>query len=197
MAFHDSENNEIVIRHFSLKLLNAVPKIPEAEIPDSIARDDEVTAAIAAALAGRDEFVDMHNGLRAATESDYGKVGIGPDGRLYRVKRTANPGHDAAGTFNAYTHAQYRGVAHNRPSNPQAGEIYYNIRIHQWYLFFINQVVSTIDARPITAIQALGANTVWLGEVDDVYQARHAIHDFDNTKAYYAVYGEVLYVLDN
>ena len=51
VAFHDSENNEIVIRHFSLKLVDAVPKIPEAEIPDSIARDDEVTAAIAAALA--------------------------------------------------------------------------------------------------------------------------------------------------
>ena len=36
-----------------------------------------------------------------------------------------------------------------------------------------------------------------IGEVDDVYQARHAIQDFDNTKAYYAVYGEVLYVLNN
>ena len=44
-------------------------------------------------------FVDMHDGLRDATEDDYGKVGIGPDGRLYRVKRTANPGHDAAGDF--------------------------------------------------------------------------------------------------
>ena len=142
-------------------------------------------------------FVDMHDGLRDATADDYGKVGIGPDGKLYRVKRTAAPGHDAAGTFNAYTHAQYRGVAHNRPSNPQSGEIYYNIRIHQWYLFFVNQVVSTIDAQPITAIQALGANTIWLGEVDNVYQARHAIQDFDNTKAYYAVYGETLYVLDN
>ena len=51
VAFHDSEGNEIVIRHFSLKLVDTVPKIPEAEIPDSIARDDEVTAAIAAALA--------------------------------------------------------------------------------------------------------------------------------------------------
>ncbi len=142
-------------------------------------------------------FVDMHDGLRDATADDYGKVGIGPDGKLYRVKRTANPGHDAAGTFNAYTHAQYRGVAHNRPSNPQVGETYYNIRIHQWYVFFLNQVVATIDAQPITAIQALGANTVWLGEVDDVYQARHAIQNFDNTKAYYAVYGETLYVLDN
>ena len=142
-------------------------------------------------------FVDMHDGLRDATAADYGKVGIGPDGKLYRVKRNAAPGHDAAGTFNAYAHAQYRGVAHNRPSNPQAGETYYNIRVHQWYLFFRNQVVSTIDAQPITAIQALGANTVWLGEVDDVYQARHAIQDFDNTKAYYAVYGEVLYVLNN
>ena len=142
-------------------------------------------------------FVDMHDGLRDATADDYGKVGIGPDGKLYRVKRTANPGHDAAGTFSAYTHAQYRGVAHNRPSNPQAGETYYNIRIHQWYLFFRNQVVATIDAQPITAIQALGANTFWIGEVDDVYQARHAIQDFDNTKAYYAVYGETLYVLDN
>ena len=144
-----------------------------------------------------DIFVDMHDGLRDATVEDYGKVGIGPDGKLYRVKRTATPGHDAAGTFNAYTHAQYRGVAHNRPSNPQVDEIYYNSRVHQWYLFFLNQVVSTIDAQPITAIQALGANTVWLGEVDDVYQARHAIHDFDNTKAYYAVYGETLYVLNN
>ena len=51
VAFHDSDGNEIVIRHFSLKLLDAVPKIPEAEIPDSIARDDEVSEAIAAALA--------------------------------------------------------------------------------------------------------------------------------------------------
>lgn len=144
-----------------------------------------------------DVFADMHDGLRDATESDYGKVGIGPDGKLYRVKRTADPGHDAAGTFNAYTHAQYRGVAHNRPSNPKSGEIYYNIRVHQWYAFFVNQVVSTIDAQPITPIQALGANTVWLGEVDDVYQARHAIQDFDNTKAYYAVWNETLYVLNN
>ena len=62
---------------------------------------------------------------------------------------------------------------------------------------FVNQVVGTIDAQPITPVQALGANTVWLGEVDDVYQARHAIQDFDNTKAYYAVYGETLYVLNN
>ena len=100
-------------------------------------------------------FVDMHDGLRDATADDYGKVGIGPDGKLYRVKRTAAPGHDAAGTFNAYTHAQYRGVAHNRPSNPQSGEIYYNIRIHQWYLFFVNQVVSTIDAQPITPISSV------------------------------------------
>lgn len=46
VAFHDSEGNEIVIRHFTLKLLAAVPKIPEDEIPDSIARDDEVTEAI-------------------------------------------------------------------------------------------------------------------------------------------------------
>ena len=53
VAFHDTDGNEIVIRHFSLKLLDAVPKIPEAEIPDSIARDDEVSAAIAAALAAR------------------------------------------------------------------------------------------------------------------------------------------------
>ena len=142
-------------------------------------------------------FVDMHDGLRDATADDYGKVGIGPDGKLYRVKRTANPGHDAAGVFRAYTHRLYRGVAHNRPSNPQSGETYYNIRIHQWYVFFVNQVVGTIDAQPITAIQALGANTEWIGEVDDVYQARHAIQDFDNTKAYYAVYGETLYVLDN
>ena len=142
-------------------------------------------------------FIDMHDGLRDATADDYGKVGIGPDGKLYRVKRTANPGHDAAGTFNAYTHRLFRGVAHNRPSNPQVDETYYNIRIHQWYVFFRNLVVATIDAQPITAIQALGANTVWIGEVDDVYQARHAIQNFDNTKAYYAVYGETLYVLDN
>ena len=142
-------------------------------------------------------FVDMHDGLRDATADDYGKVGIGPDGKLYRVKRIANPGHDAAGAFNAYTHRLFRGVAHNRPSNPQVDETYYNIRIHQWYVFFRNLVVATIDAQPITAIQALGANTVWIGEVDDVYQARHAIQNFDNTKAYYAVYGETLYVLDN
>ena len=148
-------------------------------------------------LADSGLFVDMHDGLRDATEDDYGKVGIGPDGKLYRVKRTASPGHDAAGTFTAYTHAQYRGVAHNRPSNPQENEIYYNIRVHQWYLFFRNRVVATIDAQPITPVQALGANTIWLGEVDDVYQARHAIQDFDNTKAYYAVWGETLYVLDN
>ena len=51
VAFHDSEGNEIVIRHFSLKLVDTVPKIPEDQIPDSIARDDEVTEAIAAALA--------------------------------------------------------------------------------------------------------------------------------------------------
>ena len=146
---------------------------------------------------GSSIFVDMHDGLRNATAEDYGKVGIGPDGKLYRVKRTAAPGHDAAGSFNAYSHAQYRGVAHNRPSNPQVNEIYYNIRVHQWYLFFLNQVVATIDAQPITAIQALGANTVWLGEVDNIYQARHAIQNFDNTKAYYAVWNETLYVLDN
>ena len=144
-----------------------------------------------------DVFVDMHDGLRDATADDYGKVGIGPDGKLYRVKRTATPGHDAGGAFNAYMHRLFRGVAHNRPSNPQAGEIYYNSRIHQWYLFFLNRVVAIIDAQPITAIQALGANTVWIGEVDDIYQARHAIHDFDNTKAYYAVWNETLYVLDN
>ena len=144
-----------------------------------------------------DEIVDMHEGLRQATAADYGKLGIGPDGILYRVKRTANPGHDADGTFNEYMHAQFRGVAHGRPSNPQAGETYYNIRIHQWYLFFENRVVVSIDAQPITPIQALGANTVWLGEVDDVYQARHAIQNFDNTKRYFAVYNETLYELDN
>lgn len=143
------------------------------------------------------EIIDMLDGLRDATVADYGKLGIGPDGILYRVKRTANPGHDASGMFNEYMHAQYRGVAHGRPSNPQAGEIYYNIRIHQWYLFFENRVVVSIDAQPITPIQALGANTEWIGEVDDNYQAIHAIQNFDNTKVYYAVYGETLYVLDN
>ena len=146
---------------------------------------------------GQNEIVDMHDGLRDATIDDYGKIGLGPDGRLYRVKRKTNPGHDAAGTFNVYTHAQFRGVEHNRPSNPQVGETYYNIRIHQWYLFFENRVVVQIDAQPITAVQALGANTVWLGEVDDNYQAIHAIENFDNTKAYYAIYNETLYVLDN
>ena len=144
-----------------------------------------------------DEIVDMHDGLRQATVDDYGKLGLGPEGKLYRVKRTANPGHDAEGMFGEYMHAQFRGVAHNRPSNPQVGQIYYNNRVHQWYLFFRNQVVAIIDAQPISPIQALGANTVWIGEVDDVYQARHAIENFDNTKAYYAVYGETLYVLDN
>lgn len=143
------------------------------------------------------EIIDMLNGLRDATVDDFGKLGIGPDGILYRVKRKANPGHDAEGMFNAYMHAQYRGVAHGRPSNPQAGEIYYNIRIHQWYLFFENRVVVQIDAQPITPVQALGANTEWIGEVDDNYQAVHAIQNFDNTKAYYAIYGETLYVLDN
>lgn len=143
------------------------------------------------------EFVDMHDGLRPATAADYGKLGLGPDGILYRVRRTTNPGHDAAGNFNAYTHPNYRGVAHNRPPNPEAGQTYYNIRVHQWYLFFVNQVVATIDAQSISPTQALGANAVWLGEVSDEYQARHAVENFDNSHAYYAVYGETLYVLDN
>ena len=144
-----------------------------------------------------DEIVNMRDGLRDATADDYLKLGLGPDGKLYRVKRTANPGHDARGMLNEYTNPNFRGVSHGRPDNPQVGQTYYNIRISQWYLFFRNQVVAIIDAQPITPIQALGANTEWIGEVDDQYQAIHAIEDFDNTKAYYAVYGETLYVLDN
>lgn len=144
-----------------------------------------------------DEIVDMHDGLRQATAADYGKLGLGPDGILYRVNRTANPGHDASGTFNEYTHASFRDVSRDSPNLPLDNQIYYNSRRHQFYIFIRQPVTNILVAQPITPIQALGPNTEWIGEVDDQYQAVHAIEDFDNTKAYYAVYSETLYVLDN
>ena len=144
-----------------------------------------------------DEIVDMHDGLRQATAADYGKLGLGPDGILYRVNRTANPGHDASGMFNEYTHASFRDVSADSPNLPLDNQIYYNSRRHQFYIFIRQPVTNILVAQPITPVQALGANTEWIGEVDDQYQAVHAIEDFDNTKAYYAVYNDTLYVLDN
>ena len=146
---------------------------------------------------GQSLIVDLHSGLRAATVADFGKIGIGPEGSLYRVKRTANPGHDATGTFNAYTHTDFRGVLRDSPNLPQDDQIYYNTRRHQFYIYVRQAVTNILIAQPISPVQALGANTIWLGEVDDQYQAVHAVENYDSNNAYYAIYSDTLHVLDN
>ena len=152
---------------------------------------------------GTNQIENFRAGVpREAREEDLNKIGIGPDRTLYDVKITANPGHDAVGTFNEYTHANFRGVLRDAPNLPQDNQIYYNTRRHTFYLYERHTAGPTqglVIDREITVIQALGANAIWIGEVANEYQARHSplLRNFDNNNAYYAIYGGTLYVLDN
>ena len=84
VAFHDTDGHDIVIRHFALQLLAAVPKIPDDEIPNDIARDNEVTQAIATALAAHPGAFSDSIDLGTYENANGGAI----DGHYVRISST-------------------------------------------------------------------------------------------------------------
>ena len=142
-------------------------------------------------------FIYAENGLPNPDASHKGSIYYDDTGKLWIIHESHNAATAAAGTWSEYTASNFEGITTYLPAQGNIGDFIYDRAAHSFYQAHAgSSVLGDVHWRSVSPQTALGANAVWLGERDSEAQALHAITDYDNTKTYYAFFGDHVQVLD-
>ena len=122
---------------------------------------------------------------------------FGTEGRIYVIEVIHQAGSDATGTWvETPVSGNFLGARGTAPSNPSAGQYYYDTSESHWILY-VNLPIDGLTGVKDSLTDILGANAIWVGEHANQYQALHAIKNHNNNNTYYAEFGGRVYTLNN
>ena len=137
-------------------------------------------------------------GLPTATAENLNDIALEVNDNLSIVEKIPDPSTDGAGTWVEYDssiNANYLGDFGIAPGGTN-GQFFFDRNDRKFYRYVLES--GTVNLYRVNSPDAvLGANSVWLGYFSSEYNALHHIRDFDNTKTYYAFWGNAVRRLTN